>query len=161
MKRPFRGPALAGALAVLTVLLLAETVVVKIQTTNMRKEPKFYSQTIASLTAGSPLEKLSSQDGWFKVRTSAGVVGWIHSSAVETKKFNLLAMDKSMKTQASAGEVALAAKGFNKQVEENYKAKHGEANFAAVDRMLQLKISPSDVEAFLRKGKLGEFGGGK
>jgi hypothetical protein len=161
MKRPFRGPALAGALAVLTVLLLAETVVVKIQTTNLRKEPKFYSQTIASLTAGSPLEKMSSQDGWFKVRTSAGVVGWIHSSAVETKKFNLLAMDKSMKTQASAGEVALAAKGFNKQVEENYKAKHGEANFAAVDRMLQLKISPSDVEAFLRKGKLGEFGGGK
>lgn len=161
MKRPFRGPALAGALAVLTVLLLAETVVVKIQTTNLRKEPKFYSQTIASLTAGSPLEKLSSQDGWFKVRTSAGVVGWIHSSVVETKKFNLLAMDKSMKTQASAGEVALAAKGFNKQVEENYKAKHGEANFAAVDRMLQLKISPSDVEAFIRKGKLGEFGGGK
>lgn len=161
MKRPFRGPALAGAFVILTVLLLAETVVVKIQTTNLRKEPKFYSQTIASLTAGSPLEKLSSQDGWFKVRTSAGVVGWIHSSAVETKKFNLLAMDKSMKTQASAGEVALAAKGFNKQVEENYKAKHGEANFAAVDRMLQLKILPSDVEAFLRKGKLGEFGGGK
>lgn len=161
MKRPFRGPTLAGAVAVLTVLLLAETVVVKIQTTNLRKEPKFYSQTIAFLTAGSPLEKLSSQDGWFKVRTSAGVVGWVHSSAVETKKFNLLAMNTSMKTQASAGEVALAAKGFNKQVEENYKAKHGEANFAAVDRMLQLKISPSDVEAFLRKGKLGEFGGGK
>jgi len=58
-------------------------------------------------------------------------------------------------------EVALAAKGFNKQVEESYKTKHGEANFAAVDRMLQLKISPSVVEAFLRKGKLGEFGGGK
>jgi SH3-like domain-containing protein len=161
MKRPVRWSALAGALVILAVLLLAETVVVKIQTTNLRNEPKFYSQTIASLTAGSSLEKLSSQDGWFKVRTAAGVVGWIHSSAVETKKFNLLAVDKSMKTQASAGEVALAAKGFNKQVEENYKAKHGEANFAAVDRMLQLKISPSDVEAFLRKGKLGEFGGGK
>ncbi len=70
-------------------------------------------------------------------------------------------MDKSMKTQASAGEVALAAKGFNKQVEDSYKAKHGEANFAGVDRMLQLKITPSVVEAFLRKGKLGEFGGGK
>jgi SH3-like domain-containing protein len=161
MKRPVRWSVLAGALVVLTVLLLAETVVVKIQSTNLRKEPKFYSQTIATLTAGNSLEKLSSQDGWFQVRTSAGVVGWIHSSAVETKKFNLLAVDKSMKTQASAGEVALAAKGFNKQVEESYKAKHGEANFAAVDRMLQLKISPSDVEAFLRKGKLGEFGDDK
>jgi len=161
MKRRVRLSALVGVLAIFTVLLLAETVVVKIQTTYLKKEPKFYSQTVASLNAGSSLEKLSSQDGWFKVRTAAGVVGWIHSSAVETKKFNLLAMDKSMKTQASAGEVALAAKGFNKQVEDSYKAKHGEANFTAVDRMLQLKITPSVVEAFLRKGKLGEFGGGK
>jgi SH3-like domain-containing protein len=161
MKRPVRWSAVAGALVVLTVLLLAETVVVKIQSANLKKEPKFYSQTIVVLTAGSSLEKLSSQNGWFQVRTSGGVVGWIHSSAVETKKFNLLSLDKSAKTQASAGEVALAAKGFNKQVEENYKAKHGEANFAAVDKMLQFKISLSDVEAFLRKGKLGEFGGGK
>ena len=161
MKRTFRWPVLAGALVVLTVLLLAETVVVKIQSANLKKEPKFYSQTIAALAAGSSLEKLSSQEGWFEVRTSGGTVGWIHSSAVETKKFNLLAVDKNMKTQASAGEVALAAKGFNKQVEESYKAKHGEANFAAVDRMLQLKVSPADVEAFLKKGRLAEFGGGK
>ena len=46
-----------------------------------------------------------------------------------------------MKTQASASEVALAGKGFNKQVEDSYKAKHADANFAAVDRMLKISRS--------------------
>ena len=161
MKRPHRWSALAGALLALAVVLLAETVVVKIQSTSLRKEPKFFASAIAALKAGDTLEKLASQDGWYQVKTSAGVVGWIHSSAVEVKKFNLLAMDKSMKTQASASEVALAGKGFNKQVEDNYKSKHGEANFAAVDRMLKISIQPSDVESFIKNGKLGESGGGR
>ena len=161
MKRPHRWSALAGALLALAVVLLAETVVVKIQSTSLRKEPKFFASAVAALKAGDTLEKLASQDGWYQVKTSAGVVGWIHSSAVEVKKFNLLAMDKSMKTQASASEVALAGKGFNKQVEDNYKSKHGEANFAAVDRMLKISIQPSDVEGFIKNGKLGESGGGR
>ena len=161
MKRPQRWSALAGALLVFAAYLLAETVVVKIQTTSLRKDPKFFASAIAGLKAGDSLEKLASQDGWYKVKTPAGVVGWVHSSAVEVKKFNLLAMDKSMKTQASASEVALAGKGFNKQVEDSYKSKHAEANFAAVDRMLKISIQPSDVEKFMKNGKLGESGGGR
>jgi hypothetical protein len=161
MKRPHRWSALAGALLALAVFLLAETVVVKIQSTSLRKEPKFFASAVAALKAGDSLEKLASQNGWYQVKTSAGIVGWIHSSAVEVKKFNLLAMDKSMKTQASASEVALAGKGFNKQVEDNYKSKHGEANFAAVDKMLKISIQPSDVESFIKNGKLGESGGGR
>ena len=105
MKRPHRGPMLAGALLALAVCLLAETLVVKIQTTNLRKDPKFFASTIAALKAGDSLEKLASQDGWYKVKTSAGVVGWIHSSAVETKKFNLASVGGTRKTQASASEV--------------------------------------------------------
>ena len=87
--------------------------------------------------------------------------GWIHSSAIEIPKFNLLAMNKDMKTQASASEVVLAGKGFNKQVEDSYRAKHGEANFTGVEAMLQIKINLTQVEDFLRKGKLGEFRGVK
>jgi hypothetical protein len=161
MKRSHRWPVLAGALLVLAVFLLAETVVVKIQSASLRKDPKFFASAVAALKAGDSLEKLVSQNGWYQVKTSAGIVGWIHSSAVEVKKFNLLASDKSMKTQASASEVALAGKGFNKQVEDSYKSKHGEANFAAVDRMLKISIQPSEVEKFMKDGKLGETGGGR
>ncbi|MCK4264064.1 MAG: SH3 domain-containing protein [Candidatus Aminicenantes bacterium] len=150
---------LCTVLVVFVVVLVAETLIVKVQVTNLRKEPKFYSPALAVLKAGENVEKISSQAGWYKVRTSKGLEGWVHSSAVKTKKFTLLAMDKSLKTQATADEVALAGKGFNKQVEEKYKAKHSEINFAWVDRMLKIKVTPKQLEKFLRDGKLGEFGG--
>ncbi len=161
MKRAHRPAVFAGALLALVVLLLAETVVVKIQTTSLRKDPKFYAAAVAALKAGDSLEKLSAQGGWLQVKTLAGVVGWVHSSAVETKKFNLMSVGGTMKTQASANEVALAGKGFNKQVEDSYKSKHASADFAAVDRMLKIAVSPAEVEAFVKKGKLAGSGGGK
>ncbi len=161
MKRAHRPAVFAGALLALAVLLLADTVVVKVQTTSLRKAPKFYSAVVAALKAGDSLTKLADQDGWVQVKTSAGVVGWVHSSAVETKKFSLTSVGGTMKTQASASEVALAGKGFNKQVEDSYKAKHASANFAAVDRMLKITVSPAEVEAFIKKGRLAGSGGGK
>lgn len=161
MKKPFYLTFLIGAVLILALALFAETVIVKIQSTNLRKEPKFYSPTVAVLRAGESLEKLSAQEGWLQVRTSGGLVGWVHSSAVEAKKFNLLAIDKGLKTQASASEVALASKGFNKQVEESYRAKHGDVSYVWVEKMLQMKVTATEIEQFLKKGKLGEFGGAR
>ena len=149
------------ALLIVAVGLAAETLVVKIQTTQLRKSPQYFSQALVPLKAGDRLEKLGESSGWIQVKTSAGVVGWIHSSAVQATKLNLLAMDKGMKTQATASEVALAGKGFNKQVEDSYKAKHADMNFAAVDAMLQIKVALAQVEDFLKKGKLGESRGAK
>jgi SH3-like domain-containing protein len=161
MKKPARMAFLSAAVLAVFVFLLAETVVVKIKTTSVRRDPKFTSAAVAALKAGEPLEKIEARNGWFKVKTKAGVVGWIHSTAVEAKKVDLLAMDKSMKTQASAGEVALAAKGFNKQVEDKYRAGNPAANFAAVDALEKVKPTAAEVEAFLKQGKLGEYGGAR
>jgi hypothetical protein len=162
MKSPRRRSLVPLAvLAAVAVLVAAETLIVKVQTTALRSEPKFYAPVIATLRAGAQLQQLQAQGDWLKVQVVGGQAGWVHKSAVETKKFNLLASGGGAKTQASAGEVALAAKGFNKQVEDSYKAKHGEANFAAVDAMLKVKATPEEVEAFLKRGKLGEFGGGR
>jgi uncharacterized protein YraI len=149
-----------GAAAVCVSLLLAETLIVKVQTTSLRSGPKFYAPVVQALKAGDKLEKVSGQPGgWLQVKTAAGVAGWIHTSAVQVQKFDLLAMDKGLKTQASVSEVALAGKGFNKQVEESYRAKHAEVSFVWVDRMLLIKIPAAQVEEFIKKGKLGEWRG--
>jgi len=161
MKKPYYLTFLLAAVLTVFVYLLAENVVVKIKTTNVRLEPKFYAASLATVQAGGSLEKISDKDGWIQVRTSDGTTGWIHSSAIETKKFSLTGTDANMKTQASTSEVALASKGFNKSVENSYKAKHGEANYAAVDLMERFKVNPSAVEDFLKKGRLGEFGGAR
>lgn len=161
MNKSFKAICVPAVLLAAAVFLLAETVVVKIQTTNLRKDPKFYAETLGVLKAGDSLEKLGSREAWIQVRTSKGAVGWIHSSAVEAKKFKLSALDKNLRTQATAGEVALAGKGFNEQVEQSYRVRHGESGYAAMEKMLQIKVSTSEVLAFLKKGKLGEFGGSK
>jgi hypothetical protein len=162
VKKPVPSTVMLSLFVLFVSLIVAETLIIKVQTTNLRKNPKFYAPVIQALKAGEKIEKISSQpDGWIQVKTSGGTVGWIHSSAVAVQKFDLLAMDKSMKTQASASEVALAGKGFNKQVEESYRAKHADVSFVWVDRMLLIKITASRVEEFMRKGKLGEWGGGR
>lgn len=162
MKNPSRVRFLVFLLFIaLVIVVWAETLVVKVQTTNLRKEPKFYSTAVALLQAGQALERLEAQAGWFRVKTAKGLTGWVHSSAVEGKKFDLLALDKSLKTKATAEEVALASKGFNKQVEEKYRAQNSQLSFAWVDKMLKIKVSSEEVKEFLRKGKLGELGGQK
>ncbi len=161
MSKRIRLGALVLAVALVFVLLYAETAVVKVKTTALRKEPKFTAATVAILKAGAALEKTAAKDGWFQVKTKSGATGWVHSSAIDTKKFTLAAMDQTMKTEATSGEVALASKGFNKQVEDAYKARNAAADFAAVDRMEALKALAADIEAFLKRGRLAELGGAR
>jgi uncharacterized protein YgiM (DUF1202 family) len=148
-----------GVAIVCVALLLAETLIVKVQTTYVRKEPKFYSSPVATLKAGESVAQISAQAGWLKVRTSKGVEGWIHSQAVQGGKLTVAAMDQSLKTSVTADEVALAGKGFNKQVEDEYKARHKGMSFGEVDRMLRIKVAPDELRRFLMDGKLAEFGG--
>ena len=148
---------LACGIFILAAVLFAKTFIVKIRTTNLRETPKFYAQTVAVLKTGETVEQVGSQNGWIQVRTSKGLVGWIHLSSVAEKKFSLSAIDQPLKTEATAGEVALAAKGFNKQVEEKYKATHPGVSFVWVDKMLKIKIPSAQMEDFLKRGRLGEF----
>lgn len=160
MRKTFRmNTLLVCGFIILATVLVAETLMIKVQSTYLRKEPKFYASTIAVLKAGEVVEKISTANGWYQVRTAQGTVGWLHSSAVQTGSFNLAATDKTLTTKATADEIALAGKGFNKQVEESYKAKNSEANFAAVDRMLKIKVSRDQLLKFLKEGMLSIYGG--
>lgn len=149
----------ALAAALVLVLVAAETLVVKVQTTQLRRNPQFFAPAVAPLKAGDRLEKLSEAAGWMQVRTAAGAIGWIHGSAVAPPRTQLLAGSGDMKTQATAGEVALAGKGFNKQVEDSYRAKNAAVSFVWVDRMVQQRVSAAQMEDFLKRGKLNATGG--
>ena len=58
-------------------------------------------------------------------------------------------------------DVANAAKGFNPQVENEYRKKNPTANFAAVDRMEKLGTSDAAAVAFVRDGHIQPRGAGK
>ena len=161
MKKPKLAVVLIAVSIAVLAIAAADILVVKIQTTQLRKSPQFFAPAVAVLKAGDKLEKVSEASGWIQAKTASGLVGWVHSSAVTASTFALTAANKDLKTQATASEVALAAKGFNKQVEDSYRTKHAEANFAAVEAMLLIKVSLAQIEDFLKKGLLGDFKGVK
>ncbi|MCX6565847.1 MAG: SH3 domain-containing protein [Candidatus Aminicenantes bacterium] len=161
MKIPKSSALAACVLAVICLAAAADALVVKIQTTQLRTQPQFFAPVVANLKAGDSLTQVGESGAWLQVKTATGLNGWVHRSAVEVPRYALMASAGGTKTQATASEAALAGKGFSKQVEDNYRAGHAEANFPAVDRMLLVKIYMSQVKEFLDQGKLGGQGGGR
>ncbi|UCE17104.1 MAG: SH3 domain-containing protein [Gemmatimonadota bacterium] len=139
-------------------LLWAQTLTIKVKETRVRSSPKFYAKSIYRANRGDTLEKMGEQKGWYEVKIPSGDVGWVHSSAVETKKLKLDS-GEWVETEATPEEVALAGKGFNMEVEAEYKRNHPDLDFTWVDRMESIEISEEEMVAFLKKGKLGEYGG--
>jgi hypothetical protein len=154
-------PLILGMILMVSVVFGAETFMVKVRSTALRSGPQFFASTVIALKAGDGLLLVSRQADWIQVKTSAGQTGWIHQSAVDPKKIDILAWGKGTKTQASANEVAMAAKGFNKQVEDSYKAKNKNISFVWVDKMALIAVTRADLQAFLQQGKLGASGGSK
>ncbi len=56
--------------------------------------------------------------------------------------------------QTSSDEVALAGKGFTPEVENGYRAKHPEMDFAQVDKVESFKVDPATLQAFIKEGDL-------
>ena len=129
---------------------LAATITVLVQQTAVRKRPQFFAPAVATANLGDTFEAGSPAAGWYK--TDAG---YIHESAVSTKKIKLSAGSTvAGGGSATAEEVTLAGKGFNSQVEKSYGAKNSSANFAAVDAQERRSISDAAVLEFLRTGGL-------
>ncbi len=159
-KRPLIAAAAVAAVLVLA-LVAAETLIVKIQTTQLRRNPQFFSPGVATLKAGDRLEKLGEAAGWIQVRTPSGATGWVHGSAVAPPRTQLLAGSADMKTQATANEVTLAGKGFNKQVEDSYRAQNPSVSYVWVDRMVQQRVAMAEIQDFLKRGLLNVSGAPK
>ena len=139
-------------------VLFAQTITIKVKETRVRTSPKFYAKSIHSAKRGDYLERIGEKKGWYEVKIPSGEVGWVHSSAVETKKLKLDS-GEWVETEASPDEVALAGKGFNKEVETEYRKNHPDLDFTWVDRMEKIDITEEEIVAFLKEGKLGEYGG--
>ena len=142
----------------------ADVLVVKIQTTQLRGRTRNSSpRPSLALKAGDRLEKVGEVERLDQVKTASGVVGWVHSSAVgNAQDSRSSAMNTDMKTQATANEVALAGKGFNKQVEDSYRAKHGDVEFRLRwTGCSRSRSNPGPGRGFPETGPLGDYGGAK
>lgn len=133
---------------------------VQVQSGQIRATPTFLGKVLMTVSYGVSVEILQTQGDWMQVKSSQGQVGWMHKSALTTKQVSMSSGGSTAKSGASSDELALAGKGFNSDVEREYKAKNKNLNFAAVDRMEKIKIPTTEIQTFLQTGAVKPADGG-
>ena len=131
---------------------------VTVEQTQARAAPSFLGKIVADLSYGDRIEVLEEKNGWARIvmggqAASDAPAAWVHMSALTTKRIVLKAGDVDVSQTASSAEVALAGKGFNEQVEAEYRLQMG-LDYAWVDRMEGITVSWGDIRAFLAGGGL-------
>jgi SH3-like domain-containing protein len=124
----------------------------------IRTTPTFLGKVLEKVSYGDRVSVLDEKSGWSKVQV-AGATGWIHTSALTKKKIVLKGGDEDARVAASSDELALAGKGFNSDVEAEFKAENKDIDFTWVDRMEEIKVDPALMVKFLEEGGVEPKGG--
>lgn len=129
---------------------------VQVRQCHLRQKPSFLAPIAATLPYGMRVEGIEERGDWRLVRSKPYGEGWIHASAITEKKISLKAGEENVGTAADEEEIALAGKGFNKEVEGAYRTRHGQAAYDVVDAMEARGADDAEVAEFLRQGGLRE-----
>ncbi len=132
---------------------------VRVKSGQLRSAPSFLGKIVQNLAYGTQVQGIGENHGWFNVTAPGGVRGWMHSSALTEKQIALKAGADNVSEYASGDELALAGKGFSKQVENEFRSKNPNLDFSWIDRMENYKVSQREMEQFLRQGDLRPEGG--
>jgi uncharacterized protein YgiM (DUF1202 family) len=133
---------------------------VTVKETQVRSTPSYLGKVLGVLAYGDRVDVLEQQKDWARVSLAAKKLeGWVNNSALTQKKVEISAGSQAAGSKASTGEVALAGKGFNNQIETQYK-QDGQLDYTWVDKMGAFNPPPEAVAAFLSAGALG-IGGAK
>ena len=143
---------ICGALIFTSTICAAATMSVQVKKSPLRGSPSFLSKMTGEVHYGDRLEVLEKNNSWVKVQ-AVGLEGWLHNSALSEKKIELDAGKRDMASTADAGEVALAGKGFNAEIEEEFR-KDSELNYQAVDQIQTYGINDREKIAFIQAGGL-------
>ena len=134
---------------------------VQVKQGQVRATPSFLAKVVATLAYGDRVETLEEKGGWIRIVPPGGKApGWMHSSALSQKRIVLKAGTKEADVAASTGELALAGKGFNADVEAAFKARNRGIDFTWIDRMESMNVPPGRIQAFVRDGELIPAEGG-
>ncbi len=134
------------------------TMSVTVKVTQVRATPSFLGKVLASLAYADQVQILGTKGDWARVAIPSGKgEGWVSMKALTEKRI-VLKSGAEVSQSASSGEVALAGKGFNADVEAQYKQEE-KLDYTWVDRMEAAAVTPSEMQSFIARGGLTEHGG--
>ncbi len=132
---------------------------IQIRQAHPRKSPSFLAPVAGILPYGRQVDVLGRQEDWTWVSCpQTGVTGWLHTSALSPKKIVMTDGKKEATLSTSSDEYALAGKGFNKDVEKQFRSQNPDLDFTWIDRMETFVVSASHKQTFLATGNVVPFG---
>ena len=161
-KRWLRASVILAVLAIAGVAATAPKkgtkIKVRVPSAKVMKDPDFVGDVVGSVSRGAEVTFLGSQGDFYQISTPAGD-GWVARNQLTDKEVKASTEAGSSSGAASDEDVELAARGFSKQVEEQYRASHTNLDFTHIDAIAQIAVDPVQEKAFIAAGKLA--GGGK
>jgi uncharacterized protein YgiM (DUF1202 family) len=134
-------------------LAAGKTLSVAIRDAQLRETPSFLGKILGPVRYAQQVEVIEEKGDWDKVAAPGGNTGWLHISALSDKKIALASGALDAGRDVSGKEMALAGKGFNAQVEGEYRQGHA-ANYDWIDKMGKISYPPEALAAFLAQGGL-------
>ena len=126
----------------------------------VRTNPSFLGKVVAQLKYGDRVAVQDVKGAWYFIdRPGASTGGWMHSSALSMKKIVLKPGASDVEQAASSDEITLAGKGFNQQVENDFKSKNPQVDFTWINKMEKMTVSQIQIQAFIKEGQLSPEGG--
>ncbi|GHV96270.1 hypothetical protein AGMMS50293_25900 [Spirochaetia bacterium] len=118
---------------------------VAVKSAALKSSAGFFANTLQSLALGDTVSVLRHSGKWLEVRAGS-VSGWMAATSLSSKRVT------GSGYSVSAGEMALAGKGFTPEIEIEYK-KSG-LDYSGVDVMERLSIPANELLQFINEGSL-------
>ena len=124
------------------------------KTTKLRTQKRLFAPAVCDLTEGDRVTLNGSEGAWRNV-TFGTKNGWIHESDV-TAKTDVRLSGQGVRENYTASEQAAARKGFNPDVEREYRNQHPNLGpaFQKVDEIQARQVDEQEIERFLLEGRL-------
>ena len=144
----------------LTVFALEQKLMsIQVKKGTVRSQPSFLGKVIAQLNYGDQFTVRTAKGPWYLIDgPGTNPDGWMHSSALSAKKIVLKPGASDVEQAASSDELTLAGKGFNQQVEKDFKSKNPNVDFSRIDKMEKMVVSQKQIQMFIKEGKLSPQG---
>jgi uncharacterized protein YgiM (DUF1202 family) len=136
--------------------------------TTLKAEASATSDNVADVNVGTEVTVVESGGRWLKVRTAAGKQGWVYAGRVsETPPASEVAGDdggifggsmKSSQINTAKADSARSIRGLSPEATQYAKDRGTpEIYKKSLDVVLARKVSPKELKAFLKEGKIGEY----
>ncbi len=156
-RQAYMGAVLAMALGAGTTAFARE-MSVQLRNGALKSRPEIFAPVVGQVAYGDRVNVVEGRNGWSRVEFGE-LSGWLHDSVLTRKVIVAKTGSADVGRTVSSDELSLAGKGFNAQVEAEFKARNPEADFALVDRVEKMAVDPLEIQKFFDKGAVRPQGG--